>query len=136
MRVDIGDAVKLAGLDRMQFNDYVADGLYPCAPVTEKGRTRTFGEDDLVTLVIFARLLTQGHKPRTAGQLACRAMSFATNPRNTVPVHSYETGSDKYGKGFENYNGRRRPGEGPAICATVINIDEARAFICQSLGQL
>ncbi len=70
-------ACKIAGIPAPKFNGLVASGEYPCAPPTEAGTTRIFGIDDIVALVIFARLLEQGFKSKLAGRFACKAKEVA-----------------------------------------------------------
>jgi hypothetical protein len=77
VRVRSALAMRIANLDRVKFNDAVANGNYPCAPATVRGSVRLFNEDDLVALYFFARLLELNIPPSRAGQLACEAMSAA-----------------------------------------------------------
>jgi hypothetical protein len=71
IRVRVGLACKIAGLNRDRFNEAVHANNYPCAPVTAKGATRVFDEADLIALYLYARLLEEDVAPRRAGALAC-----------------------------------------------------------------
>ncbi len=64
-------ACRIAGIDKQRFNEIVAAGTYPCAPEVKKGASRRFGEDDLVALFIFVRLVDDDMPIRAAGSLAC-----------------------------------------------------------------
>jgi hypothetical protein len=65
-------ACRVVNLDRVKFNDAVANKLYPCAPSTVGGSARLFTEEDLLPLYYFARLtellsISAGR----AGRIAC-----------------------------------------------------------------
>ncbi|CAN0602775.1 unnamed protein product, partial [Ectocarpus sp. 12 AP-2014] len=66
-------ACLVAGIEKQRFNEAVAHGRYPCAPEVPKGGIRTFREDDVVALYIYARLVDQRYPPSLAGQIACAA---------------------------------------------------------------
>src|SRR5438132_13846853 len=74
-RVRSAIALQLVNLERLKFNEAVANGHYPCAPITTAGSVRLFAEDDLVALYVFARLLELNVASRRAGQLACEFKS-------------------------------------------------------------
>jgi hypothetical protein len=74
-RVRSAIAMRVVNLDRLKFNEAVANDHYPCAPFTTSGSARLFAEDDLVALYVFARLLELNVAPRRAGQLACEFKS-------------------------------------------------------------
>ena len=71
-------ACRIVALDRVQFNDAVASGNYPCAPSTLKGSARIFTEGQLLPLFFFARLSEFGIPARRAGFLACEMASVAS----------------------------------------------------------
>ncbi|MFZ2997569.1 hypothetical protein [Sphingobium sp.] len=61
-------ACRVARLNRQRFNEYVAGGDYACAPKTIPGRSRLFGEADMIALCIFAQEIEdQMTKPFMAG---------------------------------------------------------------------
>ena len=64
-------ACELSKVDRMQFNEAVANGFYTCAPETTKGSTRIFDLDQTVALFIFGHLLKLGLSSRDAGGITC-----------------------------------------------------------------
>lgn len=66
-----GLAAEIAGIDIKQFNDAVADGFYPCAPQTMRGKSRVFDVNDILALFIYRDLINQGMVPRHAGDYAC-----------------------------------------------------------------
>lgn len=69
-------AAEIANIDRQRFNEAVAEGFYPCAPTTVKGRARTFGFHDLLALKLYGELLREGVTPRHAGSVACSFLAF------------------------------------------------------------
>ena len=52
-------ACRIAGIDHQRFNEDVAAGEYPHAPVTTAGISRVFDEADIAGLYVYA-LLTRG----------------------------------------------------------------------------
>lgn len=68
-------ACKVVGLDRLRFNDAVANNIYPCAPATAKGSSRLFDEDAMIPLFLFARLTDFGITAARAGAMACEVAS-------------------------------------------------------------
>lgn len=70
-------ACSIVGLDRLRFNDAVANGIYPCAPGTRAGSARVFSDDDLLPLFFFARLTDFGLSASRAGYLACEMARIA-----------------------------------------------------------
>jgi hypothetical protein len=64
-------ACRVVNLDRVKFNDAVANKLYPCAPSTVGGSARLFTEEDLLPLYYFARLTEWGMPAGRAGRIAC-----------------------------------------------------------------
>ena len=68
-------ACQVTGIDKQRFNEAVASGRYPCAPTVRKGGTRTFTEDDIIALFVYARLIEQEIPPRVAGDIACAVRS-------------------------------------------------------------
>lgn len=75
-------AMRIAGIDRIKFNEIVNDGFYPCAPTALRGSTRTFTAGQLLGLYVLGRLLDIGLRPRDAGKLACDFQREATLPAN------------------------------------------------------
>ena len=70
-KVSTSIACRIVGLNRDRFNEYIAAGHYGCAPSTVPGRTRLFGPDDLLTLMLFKRLMDDGYTVEAAGKIAC-----------------------------------------------------------------
>lgn len=70
-RVRAAMACRIVGLDRVKFNDAVANKLYPCAPATTGGSARIFDVEQLLPLFYFARLTEFGIPAGRAGTLAC-----------------------------------------------------------------
>lgn len=64
-------ACRAARIDKQRFNEAVAAGRYPCAPPVKKGGTRSFTEDDVIALFVYARLVEQDMGTRVAGEIAC-----------------------------------------------------------------
>lgn len=87
-KISTAQACDVAAVDRLRFNEAVAEGFYPCAPPTTKGIARQFGEDDLVVLVIYGQLLEVGVTPRHAGYIACKVLSC-------LESHAYRHRSDE-----------------------------------------
>jgi len=69
-------AMSIANVDRMAFNEAVADGHYGCAPGTKKGKVRKFTASDILVLYVFGRLREFGFTVNKAGSLACRLLEF------------------------------------------------------------
>jgi hypothetical protein len=65
-------ACRIAGINRDRFNEAVAAGHYPCAPEVDRGATRVFDEDQLVSLFYYGRLLEWGLSPAVAGPIVCK----------------------------------------------------------------
>lgn len=77
IRVSSHHAMEIAGLDRLRFNEAVNAGSYPCAPQGQRGKTRMFeGEEQMICLFLFARLLDDGVKHERAGAIACGLLQF------------------------------------------------------------
>lgn len=123
--VSSAEALEIAGLSRVKFNEIVADGLYPCAPRTEKGVARVFTRDDLVTLVAFARALQLGMTSRAAGPLVCLAGTLAAESAGYRTVHA---GADAAGRDSVYPNGSPK-GHGPRLAAVVFDFDAIRAYV-------
>lgn len=64
-------ACRAARISKQRFNEAVAAKKYRCAPQVKKGGTRSFTENDIVALFIYARLVEQDMGPRVAGEIAC-----------------------------------------------------------------
>lgn len=65
-------AFRAADVDRHRFNEAVAAGNYPCAPRVLAGAPRVFNERQVLTLMVYGRLLHFGLSPSTAGDWACK----------------------------------------------------------------
>ena len=90
-RVRAALACRIVNLDRVKFNDAVASGTYPCAPMTMKGSARIFTEEQLLPLFFFARLTEFGIPTGRAGQLACEMASAASSEarsRKEAPIQA------------------------------------------------
>lgn len=74
-------ACEIAGIDKQRFNEAVSAGNFSCAPKVRKGGTRTFTEEDIIALFVYARLTEQEWPPRVAGSIACEVRSkLETSP--------------------------------------------------------
>lgn len=84
-------ACRVAGIDKQRFNEAVAAKRYPCAPEVKKGGTRTFNQDDMVALFVYARLIEQDMPASVAGEIACdlrsRLNDFPEATEVKVPRH-------------------------------------------------
>ena len=60
-------ACRIAGIDPQRFNEDVAAGEYPCAPMTTAGKSRVFDEADIAGLFVYVHL-TRGHEPYRYGK--------------------------------------------------------------------
>jgi hypothetical protein len=63
-------AMRVAGIDRIKFNEAIADGFYRCAPATSPGRERVFDSIDIIGMFVFGRLVAIGFSARYAGNYA------------------------------------------------------------------
>lgn len=63
-------AMEIVGLSASRFNEFVATGLYECAPATRPGKARRFREADLIALYWFVQMMGKGIE--RAGNIACR----------------------------------------------------------------
>ena len=78
-------ACRVARIDRDRFNEHVAGGRFPCAPITIPGRARLFTPEDLVPLWLFQELTEDGYDSTTAGRIACEVARVArVNPEAPV----------------------------------------------------
>ncbi len=136
-RVRSALAMKIANVDRLVFNQAVADGHYPCAPPTAKGQSRIFGEDGLLGLFIFGRLLERGVLPRVAGPLACnfaRAACLSENVGEDRLVHVRGRYEDNIfaGSKYDNdhiKNGTHYPGIGVVFDSYEVHVGNMRKII-------
>ncbi|WP_343343383.1 MerR family transcriptional regulator [Sphingomicrobium sp. XHP0239] len=76
-RVSTAIACRIVGLNRDRLNEYIAAGQYACAPATVPGRARLFDPDDLLTLMLFKRLMGDGYTVEGAGRIACAIGNLA-----------------------------------------------------------
>ena len=126
-------AMRVANFDRQKFNQAVHDGFYPCAPETVAGSVRLFGEWDLVTLFVFARLQDQlGLSPRRAGHLACELHKAlqTTDGAGAAPdrlVYVRGTESDCFAP--DRYNPDHNYGVGSVILTVDFHIDTIRRLV-------
>ena len=81
-------AMQLTGASKQTFNEVVADGYYPAAPMGEDGRSRRFGDADVLGLATFAMLMKMGMKARLAGTWASLVVNqFRVHGEKLVKVH-------------------------------------------------
>ena len=118
-------ALEIAGLSRSKFNEIVADGFYPSAPRTEKGKDRTFTRADVVTLVAFAHALNLGMTPRYAGPAASEVGWSARQIASCRKVH---VGADAAGR-YSIWPDGSPTGHGPRLVSIVFDIDAIRAHV-------
>lgn len=84
-RVRAALACKIVNLDRVKFNEAVANKHYPCAPSTLAGSARIFDEAALLPLFFFARLTDFGISAGRAGHLACE-MAAVSRQEHATPA--------------------------------------------------
>lgn len=70
-KVSTSIACRIVGLNRDRLNEYIAAGHFGCAPATVPGRSRLFDPDDLLTLMLFKRLMDDNYTVEGAGSIAC-----------------------------------------------------------------
>lgn len=80
-------ACRVARLHPDRLNEYIAAGIYACAPATVPGRARMFDPDDLVGLWLFRELMGDGHSPAKAARVAC-VVAEAGRKAPTAPAIS------------------------------------------------
>jgi hypothetical protein len=103
------DALKIAGLDRMTWNNTLAKGHIPPGkwpPPAGKGTVRQFNVDDTVALIALRMLLDLGAIPAKAGPMIaefravlaaspeCRSIGFCKTARGAVPIADPPADSD------------------------------------------
>lgn len=64
------EALDLAGIGYDRFREYLTRGYYRAAPRTTRGIWRPWGENDVVALVVFKRMMLDGLNPKEAGPIA------------------------------------------------------------------
>jgi len=69
-------AMEIAGMEAQRFNEFVATGVYTCAPKTAAGTPRKFREPDLIALWWFNKMLAEDIKPGRAAAIACRLKTY------------------------------------------------------------
>ena len=72
-------ACRIAEVDRLQHNDAIAKGNYPCAPETVRGASRLYDLIDLIALFVFGREIRRRQQPSLAGELACQVSRLLRN---------------------------------------------------------
>ena len=81
VKVKLGLACEIAGLEKQQFNQAVHEGHYSCAPAVAQGGTRLFEINDLIALFIFARLRQNGMSVAGSGEWACKIRALIDDPK-------------------------------------------------------
>jgi hypothetical protein len=140
-RVRSALAMRIVGLDRLQFNEAVASGFYPCAPATRKGSARQFTDDDLVGLYILARLTEMDMLARRAGPLACEFMAEMHGHRDeerivfikSVSGYSTFLPGSLFDPDHVN-KGKYYPGIGPIAFTITFHIGEIRKHIADAIS--
>lgn len=129
-------ACEFARIDRQQFNEAVASGLYRCAPLTVRGSTRIFSVDDTIALFIFGRLMRMGFGLREASHIACELLwvfnkDEAKAKYDTAPIAVWVEGLS--GMRHAMMTGRALPasvsGIGSIIGGVSFDIPEIRKLI-------
>jgi hypothetical protein len=69
-------AMQIGGMEAQRFNEFVATGVYTCAPKTAAGTPRKFREPDLIALWWFNKMLGEDIKPGRAAYIACRLKTY------------------------------------------------------------
>lgn len=82
-------ACEIARVDRDRLNEAIAADLYPCAPPTIRGRSRTFDRFDIFALFAFGRLIDRNYAPRYAGHLACEIMRETRSMTDRFPGEQF-----------------------------------------------
>lgn len=77
LKLTTASACRVARLDRVRFNEYIAAGRFPCAPDTIPGRARLFDPDDMLALWLFRELIDDGFEAARAGKIACTVAEAA-----------------------------------------------------------
>lgn len=132
-------AVRIARLDRVAFNESVANNFYSCAPPTTKGSSRRFTEDDLVGLYIFARLMDMGMLPRHAGPLACQFKEAASANRDEdrlIYVKGQAVSRMFTGSQYDRDNAKKGTsyrGIGPVITSLEFHVGKIRQIIREAI---
>ncbi|TWB19213.1 hypothetical protein [Nitrospirillum bahiense] len=151
VRIRAALACRIAGLDRVKFNDAVSNGSYPCAPHTMKGSARLFHEEDLLPLYFFARLTDLGLPASVAGPMSCQ---IATESRLENAKHNDRITFVKgvYGSFFtaptarllngevkiqydpdHTKNGTHYPGVGPVLFTIDFYVNHVRKIIADAI---
>ncbi|MDQ2763004.1 MAG: hypothetical protein M3Y22_05800 [Pseudomonadota bacterium] len=84
-RVETAEALRLARLNREDWNSAIRRGLYPDAPPVEPGRARLFDLDDLTAAYVLGQLLEREVMQGFACQIACDVLKIV---RQTPAVAS------------------------------------------------
>ena len=81
-------ACRVAGIRHDRFNEFVAIGIYKCAPSTIPGRARMFTPDDILGILIFKDLMVGGMTASAAGEIAFAVAEAAkANPNARAISH-------------------------------------------------
>lgn len=133
-RYPAATACRVAGIDKQRFNEAVAHGRYPCAPEVRKGGIRTFQEDDVVALFIFASLCNKKYPPSLAGEIACavRAKLGECPDADKVSVPVFGVPSEEQPKN-RSRESSVRGGESLKLSENSFNISGIRAVIRPAL---
>lgn len=79
-------AMRVAQVDRIKFNEAVADNYYRCAPTTVGSAPRDFDGTDIIGMYIFGRLNESGYPARHAGNYACAIVEALRGQRKVEPL--------------------------------------------------
>ena len=63
-------ACRIAGIKTERLNEWIKEGIYPCAPETEAGSARIFERDDVVVLMVFGQCINFKLQAARAGETA------------------------------------------------------------------
>ena len=126
-------ACRIAGLERTKMNEYIANGDYPCPPITIPGRARIFTEIDLIGLWFFARLIERhGYTVNRAGWLTGRVMEkLSTCPdEKEIVVHISAGGLVHTIEGSRHDpEAKSLGGESPILLSHKVHIDNIRKLV-------
>lgn len=159
IRVRAAMACRIVNLDRVKFNDAVASGTYPCAPMTRAGSARVFTEAELLPLYFFARLTEFGLPASKAGSMSCEMAASASGDQsepatriiyvhgqssnffvaNKSKKHNSDEIVDNYDPEHETPNdgrptGWHYPGAGRVIFTIEFYVKHVRQIIAQHLA--
>jgi hypothetical protein len=126
------DALTLAGIDRIRFNDLVAQGYYPCAPETKKRSARSFELPDVIGLMALGRMLELGVLPRLAGPWACEIVRRLRDKPDLRTAHINRHADNNASMSFDG----QPVGQAPILASLVIEVATLSAVAMMAMGEI